>query len=348
MENVTPFPNRDQAKEEAGLWLARLDRGELSASERDALREWLGKSRFHEEYLRKLVGNWDDMDILSELADLFPLKPDGHASRGRSAWKTAWIGASALAAGVLLTIGLLRQESPQPPPQPELASETYQTAIGEQASFELQDGSTVTLNTNSRLNVAFGGPRREVTLLRGEASFDVAHDGVRPFVVHVGSGLVWAVGTQFNVRLFSSEVDVTVTEGTVKVFAGIDPRSADLDLVANREATTREVVLDAGESARYDQRIEIMERQPAEAIQQKLAWQRGSLIFRGESLREAVAEISRYTEQELVIVDPSINDIPIGGHFKTQDIDALIASLDRNFQIRSEQVSPNRIHLYRQ
>ncbi len=355
MDNVTHMPDRDSIKQEAGLWLARLDRGGLSTREQAELQRWMGTSSFHADYLNKLVKNWDNMDVLSELAELFPLKDAPRDTRqstprpaGRvGAWIGAALGASALAAAALLTLNLQRTVEVPAPTPPELATETYQTAIGEHASFQLSDGSTVTLNTNSRLNVNFHGTQRKVTLLRGEANFNVAKDPHKPFVVHVGSGAVWAVGTQFNVRLFDSEVDVTVLEGTVKVFAGLDESPPQLSIDSSGSADGRELVLDAGKSVRYDRLIESPEVFAPEVIEQKLAWQQGSLIFKGESLQQAIAEISRYTKQEIIITDPSISDIPIGGRFKTEDIDALIASLNLNFQIQSEQVSPNRIHLYR-
>jgi transmembrane sensor len=348
MSNVTQFTNPEQVKHEAGAWLARLDKPPLSEIEREQLRRWLATSKFHEEYLHRLTDNWNRMDALSELAPLFPLKAE--ESDYQPGWQrfSGWIAVSAMAAMVLLAVGLNDFQAPGQVPAPKVSTTTFKTAVGEIVNVELPDGSSVKLNTNSLMEVDFDDHLRTVTLLRGEANFKVASNPLIPFVVQSGTGTVWAVGTQFNVRLLSSAVDVTVTEGLVKVIAGMDmgPEQGAANDV--HESAERQVMVQAGQSVRYNQVIETPEIHIQEELVQKLAWQQGSLIFRGESLQEAIAEISRYTEQQLVIVDPAINNIPIGGLFKTDDIEGLIVALNRNFNIRSEQISPNLIHLSRQ
>ena len=106
----------------------------------------------------------------------------------------------------------------------------FETDIGQQASYQLSDGTRITLNTNSELKVDYSQDRRRIYLLRGEAHFDVAKNPQRPFVVYAGEGMVWAVGTAFNVRYQHGSdansqdnyIDVTVTEGTIKVYTEIN------------------------------------------------------------------------------------------------------------------------------
>jgi len=343
MNNISNFPDKDTVKQEAGHWLVRLDRGDLNSEEREALRRWMATSKFHQHYIQKLVQNWKDMNILSDLAELFPLRPVRNGARRSKSRYLTWIGAGATALVIVLTTVLIMRTGIE-----DVPPETYQTALGEQASFRLQDGTTITLNTNSLVNVDFKSSYRTVTLLRGEANFLVAENVNQPFIVYVGSGMVWAVGTQFNVRLLSDIVDVTVVEGTVKIFARVDfpiGQLPDLSMDSEASERSRTIVLDAGQSVRYGQEIEKPKIVTVGSIPDKLAWQQGSLIFKGEKLKDAIEEISRYTGIQLIIVDPTISDIPIGGRFKTNDIEALIASLDTSFNIRSEQVSANRIHL---
>ena len=80
-------------------------------------------------------------------------------------------------------------------------------------------------------------------------------------------------------------------------------------------------------------------------IQGVVAWQQGALIFKGETLQQAVKEISRYTHLQLIIVDPAIMQMRVGGHYKTNDIDSLLASLGRGFGIQIDRVGNNQIHL---
>ena len=349
MNNITQLPNPEIVKEEAGIWLARLDRGELSSQERTDLSRWMARSDFHKDYLHRLVDNWDSMDVLSELADLFPLKSDEVEQPRSQRWRYSWMGASAVALTAMVVL-LVNGPVSKPPVNTLLperpSSVVYHTAIGDFTSVKLQDGTAMKLNTNSLVEVQFTDQLRTVTLLRGEAGFKVASDPQKPFVVRGGDGMALAVGTQFNVRLLNDSVDVTVTEGKVKVIAGAVAVQPQVLLTQEIADKTHQILLTAGESVRYDQSIVTLEVHEQSAMEQKLAWQRGSLIFNGESLQEAIAEISRYTNQQLLIIDPRISDIPIGGHFKTDDIEGLIAALATNFSIRAEQVAPNQIHLY--
>jgi transmembrane sensor len=97
--------------------------------------------------------------------------------------------------------------------------QVYETAISQQRTVTLADGSAVQLNTHTRLEVQLSGKLRELHLLEGEALFTVAHDTTRPFEVHVGEAVVRAVGTQFNIRRDVRDTTVSVLEGAVHVSA---------------------------------------------------------------------------------------------------------------------------------
>lgn len=356
MAKVSEFPDIEAIKQEAGNWLVCLDRGDLTAAETAALREWCDRSAFHREYLHKLASNWDDMAVMTELAELFPLPAteeqgrrhgSGSGPGWRPSFRTAFVAASAIGLATIAYLALFDVPSPTLPAT-QSVEQNYVTAIGEQRSFGLQDGSTISLNTNSRLTVEFSDALRIVRLQQGEANFQVTADPDRPFVVHVGTGMVWAVGTAFNVRVTSGVVDVTVTEGTVKVFADVDPNETPSVLQTNNRAVADDtvVIADAGETVQYsDALLRTVTQVPPADLTRKLAWQQGAMIFRGEPLKDAIVEMARYTDQRLVIVDPSIEDTRIGGHFKTGDIPTLLATLDDGFGIKSEQVAPNVIHL---
>ena len=357
MDKVSPFPNKTEIKEEAAAWVIRLDQGDLSIDESEALKEWLTRSSFHKEYLLKLTNNWDEMNVMSELAELFPLRGSEHredssvivdASPG---WLSAInIPVATLAVAVLCVVlfyGVQTKKRSADLPLTASIVEDYYTAIGEQSSYRLEDGSTISMNTNSRIKVSFSDKRRTVRLLQGEANFQVVKDHERPFVVYVGTGMVWAVGTAFNVKLSSGAVDVIVTEGRVKVFADANEQETEAVLEVREGLDDRDkvIILDAGKSVRYSQIIDVVDPVSKEEMERKLAWHHGALIFKGETLEEAVEEISRYTEQRFLIIDDSIRYTRVGGHFKTNDIETLLATLSKGFNIKSEQISPNLIHL---
>ena len=335
--------HRAMVKEQAAVWLIRISDNELSPDEVDDLREWIGRSDFHREYFIQLSQSWDDMAVLQELAELFAVPRADSATEHRHGlagfWtnKLSFTGFAATASVVACTFALLLFGLSAFDSQ----TITLQTAIGEQRIERLDDGSVLTLNTGSELSVDYSGDNRIIRLSRGEVNFDVAKDPHRPFVVYAGGGLVWAVGTAFNIRLIDDSVDLTVTEGRVKVYSGIAPSESLPTLVADTlsaESTPatvqqNEAFVKAGEALQYSQVIGQKGDLQTEQLQKKLAWQQGALIFKGETLGQAVVEVRRYTDKEIRIVDPDIKDKKVGGYYKTDDIDSLLRSMSQSFGI---------------
>ncbi|BFM17015.1 pyoverdine signaling pathway anti-sigma factor FpvR [Maricurvus nonylphenolicus] len=364
-DNVAPFPNRAEIKQEACAWLVRLDQRDLSEQETQEFQAWVTRSDFHRDYLLKAAANWDSMAILEELAEMFPISDNKSELKGFYASicsvltafgervRMTMFASGAVAVSVLLALVLLNSTALEGLLYSKPVQRNFVTAVGERANFVLEDGTSVTLNTNSRVNVEYTRSRRVVKLLRGEINVDVAKEPQRPFLVYAGKGMVWAVGTAFNVRSEAERVEVTVTEGTVKVYADVsskdsEPRlSVDAEVQFNNlhESNVREAILDAGYVAQYSNVIESHTFVEPEDLNRKLAWREGNLIFKGETLEEALKEFSRYTDQKFVIVDASISQIRIGGYFKTDDIDALLGGLHDNFNIKSEAAGSNLIHL---
>lgn len=349
MSNILNFPGSSRSQEEAGFWLARLDGDPLSDEEVRAFHDWLTTDSDHRNALIELAGLWDDMDILSELSDLFPLAPKSVPDTGRAArFLTSPALAVFAAAVVVLAVALVVMHMPaldfghdQTTARKEVI---YQTAVGEQKDVSLPDGSTMKLNTDSQVSVSFSSRQRNLHLIKGEAMFKVAHDRSRPFIVHAGGGVVRAVGTAFSVHLMGPDVEVTVTEGRVEIASAVDDEGA-VDLGKDdfgKYLTT----LDAGQTAEYGQHaIHSVRTIAPELITRKMSWQHGTLVFKGETLEEVVREISRYTDTRLIISDPAIRNIRIGGYFKTGEVDALLTVLKDNFSIRARKVKSNLIYL---
>lgn len=340
-------------KEQAAVWLIRISDNALTSEDVDALREWVGRSDFHREYFIQLSQNWDEMAVLQELAELFAVPRADTALKNRSglsfltsrlSFPGFAVAASLVVCSVALLFSLAFFDS---------QTMTLQTAIGEQRIERLDDGSVLTINTDSELSVDYSGDNRIIRLSRGEVNFEVSKDPHRPFVVYAGDGLVWAVGTAFNIRLNEGGVDLTVTEGRVKVYSGILPSeplptlSADITgkEPPSSSAQQNEAFVKAGEALQYSQVIAQKSEVLTEQLQKKLAWQRGALIFKGETLEQAVVEIRRYTDKELRIVDPVIKNKKVGGYYKTDDIDGLLRSMSQSYGIHVAYRDNNVIHL---
>jgi len=105
------------------------------------------------------------------------------------------------------------------------------------------------------------------------------------------------------------------------------------------------VTVTAGEQMTLDVDEEEIRPVSPEEIDIKLSWRQGSLVFRGESLEKAVAEIGRYTTVEFVIVDENLKKVRIAGMFKAGDVDGLLATLRENFDVTYERTDDGKILL---
>jgi transmembrane sensor len=211
------------------------------------------------------------------------------------------------------------QASATPASMPALMREAS-TQIGERALLVLTDGSKVTLNTDSAVRADYTGRERRLTLLRGEAFFDVAKNPNRPFIVTAGSRQVIAVGTAFNVRLQNEQVRVTLVEGTVRIVPALAAMVATPDKL--REPA---VVLQAGSAfvagADGSERVEQLDTARA------TSWRSGKLVFDGDRLADVVAEMNRYSREKLEIEDPALEDRKVSGVFEPTDGQAFAKAL---------------------
>ncbi|MGH8235850.1 MAG: FecR family protein, partial [Steroidobacteraceae bacterium] len=169
------------------------------------------------------------------------------------------------------------------------------------------------LNTSSVLQVKFAADERRIVLRQGEASFQVAHDEQRPFVVQAGDVSVRAVGTAFSVRMRQQDVEVVVTEGVVEVM-----RNGSTErIAAERVARNQEVVVTSGQQP-VARPIAVAALSETE-VARRLAWQDGRLVFQGEVLADAVAEVNRYSTVPVVIDEPSLGRKSFVGVFRVGD-----------------------------
>jgi transmembrane sensor len=359
MSNIYELPNGNQSIDEASLWLARVDRG-LSAREEEALKSWLSASEANRATLMKMAKLWDRMDLLAKLADICPVGGSVPARPFRFAWPVTALAASLLLGSVLLT-RLLPDTGTQEVAVPvavtaaaNIAADVYETAIGEQATRQLGDGSRIVLNTNSRVSVRYTQGNRLLYLERGEIHVTVAQDKARPLSVLVAGRVVQAVGTEFNIEITGGQrIELMVTEGVVVV--GIVDASvenstgegnAQAPLVLTQDSTLvaagQEAVIDAGADPTGPVVTDTID---TEDIAVKLSWREGNLIFRGESLEEAVSEVERYTEVQFIFLDEESKKVRVAGLFKAGDVDGLLAALRENFDISYEWVADDRITL---
>jgi transmembrane sensor len=196
---------------------------------------------------------------------------------------------------------------------------TYTTAHGEQRVQQLPDGSVLHLNTDSQITVRYSRRERVVYVDRGQALFQVTHEGRRTFRVAAGHAEVVAVGTEFDVYRKSGSVMVTVVEGTVAVFAGPPPEPTAL-------LPPDAVRVGAGYQIEVGSRIGAPKRVDA---RQAVAWLHRQIAFENWALGEVAAEFNRYGPIPLEIDDQALRALPISGVFDAYDTDSFAAFLEK-------------------
>ena len=200
----------------------------------------------------------------------------------------------------------------------------YLTATGEQMPVVLDDGSRITLNTQSAVSVEYNGSERRVRLITGEVWFEVDTDHTRPFTVDTGQGLVTVTGTRFNVRLDHSVAVVSLDDGNVQLRGGDAGQKETVMLSSGQQAQI---------SASGITRPEGFDRTAVKA------WQRGQFVFYNRPLAEVVATLNRYRSGRILITDEELNSLKVSGVFSTEDPDAALEVITNTLPVEQTRMT---------
>lgn len=298
----------------AAEWFAKRDRG-LTAAEQDEFLQWLAADPRHGEWFalhRRLGGDFTGLAQWRPEHSEEP-NPDLLAKPRR---RLRWLMPVGLAAAASLTVALVWWRVGTPVVETEATNASaYERRI-------LADGSTVELNQGAVVTTAFTPGERRVTLVRGEALFTVAKNPARPFIVRAGGVAVRAVGTAFNVRIRETLVELTVTEGVVAVAQG---GGHALERAAPRIAAGDGAVIRSGAVAPTVLNPDL--------LRQRTAWQDGVIELDGETLPQAVEEFNRYRDHPIIVGDPRLANLRVGGRFEVDEADKFITALEGSFAV---------------
>lgn len=321
-------PARPTPAQAAAAWLAHEDLDQ--SPQRELFAAWLDKSQDNRDAWRQAHRVWaifddaEDNDLIAALARA--ARQAGPETVARP-WLPGLIAASiamvAVSATLLVGAGQGWFERSTKPVQvaagPSLTAvgrPDYVTGKGHKSIIDLPDGTRVTLDADSALDVAFTGGRRDLRLVKGHAFFDVAHDRDHPFAVQADDRVVTALGTQFDVRLTPGVVRVVLAEGGVSVATG----------------GARPVRLTPGQV--FVAKTGAAGTVSATNVDQALSWRQGVVEFRDQPLSEAVAQLNRYTRARIIIRDPKVAALRITGVFKTGDVKRFGRSVSQVLPVR--------------
>lgn len=343
----------ERTLQEAARWHARLQGIDCTDAQRDAFRQWLqqgpDQAQAYElasrvdagiEHLAREPQASSRPQLSSRLQALTdeafaaypqPAKQDCCTAGVRS---RRWQVPAALAASVAIAVVALRFSGDVLPH--EAIPLAYETAAHEQRIVTLDDSSVIRLDVGTRLTVRMSPQRRQIELLSGRALFEVAHDASRPFSVTAAGARTTALGTQFQVERAGERVVVTLAEGSV----AID------DEDQRRSGSAWQERLRPGEQLSFDAATATRNKQLVDP-QIVTSWTHGRHVFRGTPLHEALAEVNRYATKKVLLGDPALADLPVGGNFIAGDSEVVVAAFAAVLPLRIVEVSDSELILFR-
>jgi transmembrane sensor len=221
-------------------------------------------------------------------------------------------------------------------PVNSVAKSRFQTQIGETRPIDLEDGSRILLDTQSRVRVDYTATARDVELLEGRAHFEVAKDAHRPFRVRTESVEVVAVGTKFDVATLRGRTTVTLIEGHVNV------RS----LLATPQSAPNTAAMVAGQQLGVTRDGQLTDNKVVK-IDNVTAWQRGTIVLDDVPLPDALASLNRYSMTQIVIPGSALQSRRVSGVFRAGDVETEALALQRYFGLRETSHSDRTIVLER-
>jgi transmembrane sensor len=339
-----PENDRPQGRdEEAADWCLRLFQAPLSPAEQKEFDAWIASPKNIHAF-EDAIAIWQSAEAVAEKPEFLHIRAEALESYRRAnsrRWSrpllSNWYVRAGMAAAILLLVmtGWIMLRDPM---------QLYQTGVGERRIAMLTDGSRLSLDADTKVEVRLRDDGRELRLLSGRAKFDVAHDALRPFRVIAGNKMVVATGTSFSVELLRRQVHVLLYEGHVEV------------LESPADATKR--------FAKFSGNVSVRERpkpmQTSPAVDQSLVpgrelitplatqsaivvtadlplsllWESGQLSFEDEALPSAVERMNRYARQKLVIADKKTASLRVNGVFIAGDTGAFVEGLKALYPIQ--------------
>jgi transmembrane sensor len=304
----------DLIDEQAAAWFARLRAENATGEEKAAFARWLAQDFAHRQAFDEISLLWGDARLKRALSEA-ETKP---AEFFRLNKKTRPGPRLLLAVAVSLALLFVFRV--------ELAvlfQADYATQVGEQKTVRLEDGSSVTLNTDSALAVTMQGDQRTIELLKGEAFFDVQPDAGRPFIVHGEHSITRVLGTRFFVHEKGRSDEVKVLSGRVEV---TDVRRWRQSVVL-RDGDAVSVDRDGhGETGRLDTKL-------------ATSWLDGYLVFEDMALGEVIEQVQRYRNGLVIFKDNSLRELKINGRINLRDSAHILETLEKTLSVKITRLS---------
>jgi len=326
MSEQNPIAGVDTVADQAATWFARLQGEDADGDDWLAFETWLAVPA-HAAAYERLESVWlaleDDAPAIQAALDAppapLPRRPLPRRAAERRPTRRAWLAAGgALAASLVAGVFVVANW-----PAPAEPAQVFRTAAGEVRDIALADGTHIKLNGASSMSVRLASDARRVQMADAEATFDVAHDPQRPFLIAVGDRQVRVVGTEFNINHHDGETALTVRRGVVEVRPVDQPTATPTRLVVGQQLRHRD-----GQA-----QSTVSTTDPDSAF----AWTQGQLVYRDAPLSQVAADLSRRLPRP-VRADPATGAMRFTGVLVIDNEDAVLRRLEAYAPVKAEPV----------
>lgn len=326
---------------QADRYVARLFSGQVNQADEQEIASWKQHSTNHGAEYDAAVEYWASLEGLADDADIMALCDLDSGSKNSKSWRGSYWN-MAIAASIVMAVVMAGMWIFSGANQDQRAGIVrYVTTIGEQKSVPLPDGSTMIMNTSSRVLVDYTSDYRRTIVDRGEVFFDVAKDPQRPFVVEAGDRAFTVLGTQFNVRKLPDRTLVlAVSEGAVGIHYKGELATPNSLRLSNLDRDTRNLVrsdqcrVDSGWVAELDPLSNQVVAYAPQNIERFSSWRDGSVRFDREPLSNVIKEMNRYSGKKILVEDAAIMNLKVNAVFKTNQVDTALTGLEASLPIK--------------
>lgn len=313
---------------QACSWQSRLDSPDCTEEDFQAFEEWLAESARHAEVFSRVSAMHTTVAVKGrkdiELQNLVARDGDNEGMLKNSVSERASVAGYryfvplAMAASLVIVLIFLAG----PGNLADTQAISYHASSDGVETFNLSDGTVVTLDLNSRISVVMDEAERHIDLQYGRVLFNVTHDSARPFSVSTGDTRIVALGTRFQVDQRDERLTVTLDEGSVEVLTNAASGVKSDRLQPGEQLQI--AMLDGGSHDRTLVDTSVV-----------ISWTRGRHIFRSISLMEAIDEVNRYVQKKIRLGDPELADIRVSGTFIMGDSDLTASAFTAAFDLRA-------------
>jgi transmembrane sensor len=312
VSKLDPTPSDVMRLREASEWVQRLsESSEDAQAATDRWMQWCSRDPLNLPAFEQMQRVWDAFSAAGDTTSQ-ERRPANRLKRR--------VGLIALAAGFVLAVGAAAWLI-----SGYFDAQVFATPVGKQRHLTLADGTQLDLAPDTLVTTHFTPAKREVELERGQAFFVVAHNPMRPFVVHVSSLTVTDVGTAFDVRIGPSSAVITVSEGRV----GVTPNQDGSDGGPSSQGET--VRAGVGQRVTFSKSAK---RLNVATVDPRLAesWRDGTLQFVGEPLEDVAAAVNRYGTAHISVA-PALQQLRFTGTVSPDKVDEWLKALEQIYAV---------------